>query len=257
MMRQKDHILGKLVHELEVGAPSEALEYLIRTLERPLNLPPQVRPSVLLGTNFAVDMYNQERIHDQPGQMVYYRAIDEGNRPVFLQCPAPKVLTLKVGAPVILLRNISKQFVNGLQGIVHETGETPVVNFDGYLVEMQRYSFNYEGSSCRRQFPLKLAYALTVHRAQGQTLQHVIVDCKDFFAAGQLAVAIGRARCLSNLQVLHYSNEVGSLPHSEVLLDFLRNAEHLDISSGSLSEPDVCCKQDSTVCWHDLVQYFH
>lgn len=78
MMRQKDLVLGKLVQELEVGAPSETSEKLIRTLERPLGLPPQVRPSVLLGTNFAVDMYNQERIHDQHGQKVYYRAIDEG-----------------------------------------------------------------------------------------------------------------------------------------------------------------------------------
>ena len=162
-----------------------------------------------------------------------------GPRAAFYKCQAPRILMLKVGAPVILLKNLSAELVNGLQGVVHEVSENPVVNFNGKLVTLERYKFIYE-KGIRHQYPIKLSFALTVHKAQGQTLQHVIVDCRDFFAAGQLGVAVGRARSLAGLQVINYSSEIGKTTHSNVLLDFLSKCS--TNSDSNLCSQNMCCR---------------
>jgi ATP-dependent DNA helicase PIF1 len=78
MLRQKDHQLATLVQELETGCPSPKSEDLLRTLNRPLVAPPNEKISVLMGTNFAVDCHNQEMLHEAPGELKSYRAIDKG-----------------------------------------------------------------------------------------------------------------------------------------------------------------------------------
>lgn len=154
--------------------------------------------------------------------------------PKFLtRISAEKVLSLKVGAPVILLSNLSAFLVNGRRGMVHKLEEDgPTVNFGGRLVKMEKFHFT-EGSAKRIQYPLKLAYAVTIHRAQGQTLENVVVDCTDLFAPGQLGVAVGRATKLGGLQVLNYSRKVGNIPHSPQVYHFYA-AEHR-VSS-------LCCR---------------
>lgn len=151
-------------------------------------------------------------------------------------------MTLKVGAPVVLLKNLSKEFVNGSQGVVHEIGDKPVINFGGKLVTLERYKFVHESGS-RNQYPVKLAFALTVHRAQGQTMKYVTVDCKDFFAPGQLGVAVGRATSFAGLQVLNYTSEIGRKSHSDVLTNFLKQNCYSDTDSigSSRSSPAICC----------------
>ena len=98
-------------------------------------------------------------------------------------------MTLKVGAPVILIRNISEGLYNGCIGQVSSISQDNiVVNFDQRLVNMERCLFEiYDPTSekvlaSRQQFPLRLAYAMTVHRAQGQSIQYLDVDCYSFFA---------------------------------------------------------------------------
>lgn len=80
MMRQQDKELATLVQELEAGAPSEKSEELLNTLQRPVAVPEGEKATVLLGTNFAVDCYNQERIHEMNGELRSYRAIDAGKQ---------------------------------------------------------------------------------------------------------------------------------------------------------------------------------
>ena len=78
MIRQKDFELGKIVKELEIGEPSDESEQLIRSLERSLDDDASANATVLLGTNLAVDMHNQERLHELSGEFKYYRSEDEG-----------------------------------------------------------------------------------------------------------------------------------------------------------------------------------
>lgn len=120
----------------------------------------------------------------------------------------------------------------------------PTVKFDhGQVLKLSRRDFTVPGCKAssikREQFPLRLAYALTVHRAQGQTIPALIVDCEGFFKAGQLGVALGRAVCKQGLQVLNYKSEIGHLKHPPEVYDFYERE----------SQPPnpnlLCCKPES------------
>lgn len=98
-------------------------------------------------------------------------------------CPAPFEIKLKIGAPVVLLRNLSSRkyysdgLVNGSQGIIVAFDETkssfPIVQFsEGQTktIEPESWSIRINGLevASRKQIPLKLAWALTIHRCQGK-----------------------------------------------------------------------------------------
>ena len=160
------------------------------------------------------------------------------------RCSAPVFLHLKVGSPVICLRNTSG-IVNGQLGYVVSLEDTyPTFDFDGKLLNLPKQSFNVyhhytrQIIASRLQFPIKLAYAITVHRAQGQTLPYVIVDCSSFFKPGQTGVAIGRAVSKEGLQVVNFNTEAANLKHpSEVYQFYNRPTVPADI------DPNKCCHQ--------------
>ena len=168
-----------------------------------------------------------------------------GETHLLFKCEAPKILVLSVGSPVLLIRNISREFVNGMKGIVISTGdEGPVVDFGGKACHLKQYEFSrYDPKigklrAMRKQYPLKLAYAMTIHRAQGQTLPELVVDCRNIRNPGQIGVAIGRAVCKDGLQVLNYSNDLGSIKHPQCIYDF-------DFNECVKPEPDLsCCSQN-------------
>ena len=95
------------------------------------------------------------------------------------------MLTLKEGAPVILTKKLGRGLFNCRKGTVHrlERGKGPIVNFNRRLFELRPERFEIFDPNrgivvaSRLQSPLKLSFALTVHRAQRQTLIYVEVDC--------------------------------------------------------------------------------
>ena len=114
----------------------------------------------------------------------------------------------------------------------------PMVNFDGKRMTMTKSTFEIcsEGGhvlATRSQYPLKLAFALTIHRAQGQTLPQLVVDCYRFFKAGQMGVAVGRATCKDGLQVLNYNSEAARMKHPAVVGQFYERV--------SMPLTNVCC----------------
>ena len=150
-----------------------------------------------------------------------------GNHRLLRTSAAARQLALKVGCPVILIRNISKTLVNGLKGEVVQLSEKgPVVRFGEQLVPLQKYSFDVYDQEVARvlavryQYPIKLAYALMMHRAQGQTLHKLVVDCSGVRNPGQIGVAVGRAVSSHGLQVLNYNRTSASLKHPQSVYDF-------------------------------------
>lgn len=158
---------------------------------------------------------------------------------------APKHLVLKVGAKVILIKNISKDLCNGKQGIVHylEKDKPPVINFDGNLVPISEVKFDVydmqqeKTLAYRTQIPLILAFALTVHRAQGQTLNLVEVDSCSFFAPGQMGVAVGRATTISGLRIINFNRKAALTRHPDIVYEFY-DREFSDFSTDL-----VCCQK--------------
>jgi ATP-dependent DNA helicase PIF1 len=123
----------------------------------------------------------------------------------------PSIITLKVGALVMLKANISvvDQLVNGTQGVVTtlraESVDMKLVK-DGRVITITYYKWkvgNDETWATRVQIPLILAWGLTIHKAQGATLDYMQCDLgARIFSPGQLYVAASRCRSLSTLYIL-------------------------------------------------------
>ena len=127
-------------------------------------------------------------------------------------------LTLKVGALCILIRNLSFDdgLVNGTKVVIKKISKFLIDveiansnNLDRHKVlSIPRISFKFiVGKNgieiLRRQFPLKLAYGLTINKSQGQTLNKVGLDLReDVFAHGQLYVALGRVKKSEDIKIL-------------------------------------------------------
>lgn len=186
--------------------------------------PAPKRPPILLcGTNAVADSYNTRGLAALPGPNALYAGGFKGDPPKTQspdRWPAPMSLSLKQGARVIFTQNDSEgRWVNGSLGTVAALGEDAIsVQLDGSgeTVEAQRaiwpqarWQWNEKAQALEVkeefryvQFPLAPAWALTIHKAQGMTLDSVMIDLgRGAFAAGQTYVALSRARSLDGLRL--------------------------------------------------------
>jgi hypothetical protein len=131
--------------------------------------------------------------------------------------PTDNPLKLKVGAKVMLLRNDNDglKFVNGTQGVITSiydgsirvlTDEGEPITIEQSTWELYKYVWDEDTKSIIpivyasfTQYPIKLAWAVTIHKSQGMTFSKVIVDAHNSFAAGQVYVALSRCRSLEGL----------------------------------------------------------
>ncbi|MCU1508742.1 MAG: helicase [Glaciihabitans sp.] len=168
----------------------------------------------LATTNSTVTRINASELQRLPGRMLTAKAEisgEFGGRAY----PADEALDLKVGAQVMFLRNDADQrWVNGSIGIVRKIDTTVWVDVDGETHQVQpatwekyRYSYSAATKSLKKdivaefqQFPLRLAWAVTIHKSQGKTYDRAIVDLgQRSFAPGQTYVALSRITELEGL----------------------------------------------------------
>ena len=173
---------------------------------------------VILSTkNDIVDDYNQKRLSKLPGPDVAYNTNITGEAKV-KDTAAPEKLVLKAGARVICLVNDAKgRYFNGSLGTVTELFKDSVnirLDRNGEIISLGRhdwniYKYKFEQEEIGKelkgrisQIPLKLAWAMTVHKSQGQTLEKVLIDFKyKPWEHGQTYVAFSRLRSLSGLKL--------------------------------------------------------
>lgn len=128
-------------------------------------------------------------------------------------CKAPRILQLKVGCRVMLLKNISfeRNLINGSMGTIEEleNGSITVLFDNGEKYPMSTHCFEYHSrgvlKATREQYPLRLAYGITIHKSQGTTLDNAIIDFNKTFAYGQAYVALSRTRTLKGLHLKSFS----------------------------------------------------
>jgi ATP-dependent DNA helicase PIF1 len=121
-----------------------------------------------------------------------------------------KTIELAVGAQVMLTKNLSVEegLVNGSRGVVTEfdmDGDPVVVFASGHKLPMPALSFEVDYGKdklTRKQVPLVLAWAMTIHKAQGASLSDVVTDLRNVFGAGQVYVTLSRVRSLEGLALL-------------------------------------------------------
>lgn len=146
-------------------------------------------------------------------------------------CEIHGELRIKIGCPLILMRNLSPSIglCNGSRMIVVGMSERVLQvrliggDHDGQLALILRISLiptstpNYTFKIRRRQFPVRLAFAITINRSQGQSVKYVGLDLRiPVFAHGQLYVALSRVTTKRNLKVLLPHDNLDSKTHSVV-----------------------------------------
>ncbi|MBR5827780.1 MAG: AAA family ATPase [Paludibacteraceae bacterium] len=170
--------------------------------------------------NSKVDAINQREMDALTGKEHTYKATITDTFPESMY-PVDEQLTLKVGARVMFIKNDSstdKLYYNGKLGVVTSLSKQAInvlcddgteVNVHNEVWENIRYNADSGSDQVQTEiigtfshYPLRLAWAITIHKAQGLTFDQLVIDAEDAFAAGQVYVALSRCRSLEGLTLL-------------------------------------------------------
>lgn len=233
---------------------------------------PDFRPTepgyVLLSThNRKADTVNSQELQQLPGRTHSFAAQIEGEFPAHL-FPCDPVLHLKVGAQVMFIRNDAEDgaYYNGKLAVVKQIhGDEVTVTFRdsgqdyllhretweniGYGVDEESGRIVQQALGTFSQYPLRLAWAITIHKSQGLTFDKVIIDAGRSFVAGQVYVALSRCRTLDGI-VLHSMITPDTL-HDEPRLREFSASHH---AAGQLQQ--VLSREKVRYAHYQLVQLF-
>ena len=215
--RQADSEFRAVLNALREGRMDPDMGRMLN--EQGMREPEDPELITLATTNQAVTRINSLALERLPGKGKIAQAAIEGDFGSTSAYPADEELVLKPGARVMFLRNDTQgtdgpRFVNGTLGTVLKITDTVTVDVDGesVLVEpvtWEKVKYEYQSSTKTltqdvvaefTQFPLRLAWAVTIHKAQGKTLDAAVIDLGPrAFAPGQTYVAFSRLTSLDGL----------------------------------------------------------
>lgn len=174
--------------------------------------------TMLYTHNVNVELENTKQLNALKGSKEKFKSSGKGNKLLLenlrqtVLCPSD--LELKVGAKVMFVKNnFDKEVVNGTLGVVKDISESgwPLVKCNnGVLVEAEPETWKVEDEDGKvlaqyEQVPLRLAYAITIHKSQGMTLDAAQIDLSQTFENGQGYVALSRLRNLKSLKLVGYN----------------------------------------------------
>lgn len=251
--RQDDNTFLALLSAIRRNAFGASHLNLLNTRKIPASAAPSGVPK-LFSRNVDVDRVNEEVLSTLHGMPRMFAMTSHGPSALVstLQkwCLSPAELFLKVGAAVMFTKNNQKEgFVNGTLGVVEkfdaESGLPIVRTRSGKRITVDPMDWVFEENGETRakisQLPLRLAWALTVHKSQGMSLDEAVVDLADVFEFGQGYVALSRVRRLSGLHLLGW-NERAFHVHPAVLAQdsqFRALSQESAYAFATISQSDV------------------
>lgn len=214
--RQSDPIFVNILNNVRIGRVTDEIAKTLAGTSAQ-----QIEKDGILATRLCshiddANLINESKLAQLDGRCKSFVAEDSDvnmSRTLDQQLPVPSKLDIKIGAQVMLLKNINvaDSLVNGARGVVIKFAEdAPIVRFKSgieYKAKVEKWTIKTANGNIlsRKQIPLKLAWAFSIHKSQGLTLDCVEMSLGRVFDAGQAYVALSRAQSLQALRVLDFN----------------------------------------------------
>lgn len=217
--RQSDRVFIDLLNKVRDNQVDAQVLSLLNSRYVPNFKPREEEGYIRLTTHNAMaQQINNAELEKLPGQTYMFKAVVEGKFPE-LSFPTDEVLELKKDAQVMFVKNDSspeKRYYNGMIGrvtainergfVVQPKGTNEAIEVAPEEWENNRYELDEQTKEIKevreglfRQYPIKTAWAITIHKSQGLTFSHAIIDASLSFAHGQTYVALSRCKTLDGL----------------------------------------------------------
>jgi len=212
----------------------------------------------LFSHNVDVDLVNKDMLAQLPSELMEFPMRAYGPSPLVATlkkgCLSPEFLNLKIGASVMFTKNNPRGgFVNGTLGTVEgfrENDNYPMIRTrHGRLVTVEPMEWGIsEGGVSKAtitQFPLRLAWAITVHKSQGMSLDEAVMDLSEVFEYGQGYVALSRVRRLSGVHLIGWNQRAFQV-HPDVITkekEFQLASTTAQEEFGNVNEDDIKKRQ--------------
>ena len=243
--RQHDNVFIDILNHIRNGQVDDHDLTLLNSRCLPQFTPRPEEGYIRLTThNRFADQYNETELSRLTTPSFTYKAKIDGNFPDY-SYPTNEILTLKVGTQVMFVKNdLSAEhlYYNGRIGrvtyldknniMVLCPGDEKAIEVQPLIWENARYTLNPDTREIEtdiqgsfRQYPLRLAWAITIHKSQGLTFDHAVIDATYSFAPGQVYVALSRCRTLEGM-VLSSPIDRRAIINDKRVDDYIANQEH-------------------------------
>lgn len=217
--RQQDEAFITILNSVRCGRPSPDVIRALNQRYDPNFIPSSDEGYIRLTThNNIANSYNEQQLDMIDEPIHCFDAVIDGNFPEY-SYPTEARLELKVGAQVMFVKNdpsAERRYFNGKIGVVTDFYEEYIlVQCPGddekiaveplewencrYVINEQTQEMETEVVGIFKQYPLRLAWAITIHKSQGLTFDKAIIDAASSFASGQVYVALSRCRTLEGM----------------------------------------------------------
>ena len=204
--------------------------------------------------NSMADGINAQSLQDLKGKTKVYSAFVVGDFPDKIY-PLDENLELKIGARVMFIKNdlaFEKKYFNGKMGVIKSLSDEEIQVYfeeENKTIEVERYEWQnirYKVDENTKEiieeilgtfthYPIKLAWAITVHKSQGLTFDKAVLDVSRVFAPGQAYVALSRLRSLNGL-VLLSPLQMNGISNDQDVMDYAENKATEEILEHSLRQ---------------------
>lgn len=276
IFRQRDEVFISILNNLRNNQISPAdVQALNQYVNPNFDLKANKGYITLTTHNAKADAMNTQALEDLEGKEQVYKAVIVGDFPDKIY-PVDEELKLKVGAQVMFVKNdlsFDKKYFNGKMGIikslskdeilVHFPEENTTIEVEKYEWENIRYKVDELTKEIEEEvlgtfvhYPIKLAWAITVHKSQGLTFDKAALDVSQVFLPGQAYVALSRLRSLNGL-ILLSPLRMNGISNDQDVMDYSLNKASEEVLKNSLhfeTKNFIHNYLINTFDWSDLAQ---